>query len=211
MKYIIADTETSSVTAAIAEMYTFGAFSIETNSNGLLDFNTIKGIHRYFNTDKEVPGDAAAVNGLSRKLLLEKSNGDYLEDCYKELDDYIYQPDAILAGYNVNYDRTVITNNCLRAGINPPKWKNVIDIMQEQKCLFKGTPYERIPRIKLVKAADVIFREKGLYTKQQLHNAFSILVEACGIPESSTIYHTALYDAFITMIILDRILAYRNA
>lgn len=209
MKYIIADTETSSVTAAVAEMYTFGAFSIETNSKGTLDFDTIKGIHRYFNTDKEVPGDAAAVNNLSRKILLEKSNGDYLEDCYTELTDFIYQPEAILAGYNVSYDRTVITNNCLRAGLNPPKWKNAIDIMQEQKCLFKGTPYERIPRVKLVKAADIIFREQKLYTKQQLHNAFNILVEACGIESSDALYHTAIYDAFITMMILDRILIYK--
>lgn len=210
MKYIIADTETSSVNANTAEMYTFGAFSIETNSKGLLDFDTIKGIHRYFNTDKEVPGDAAAVNGLSRKILLEKSKGDYLEDCVNELNDFINQPDATLVGYNTQYDRTVITSNLLRVGLEPPKWRNTMDIMQEQKCLLVGTGYDKYPRIKLVKAADIIFREKKLYTKDQLHQVFDLLVDACGIKDCATQYHTALYDAFITMMILRQILIHRN-
>lgn len=209
MKYIIADTETSSVQAAVAEMYTFGAFSVETNDSGILDFNTIKGIHRYFNTDREVPGDASAINGLTKRILVQKSNGDYLEDCYTELRDYIYQPAAILVGYNTQYDRTVITNNLLRAGLEPPVWRNTMDVMQEQKPLLAGTGYDRIARIKLVKAVDIIFREKNHTTKDQLRKVFDLMVERCGITDSSAVYHTALYDAFCTMMILDQILKYR--
>lgn len=209
MKYIIADTETSSVQAAIAEMYTFGAFSVETNDSGILDFNTIKGIHRYFNTDREVPGDASAINGLTKKILMQKSNGDYLEDCYTELSDYVYQPDAILVGYNTQYDRTVITSNLLRAGLEPPVWRNTMDVMQEQKPLLIGTGYDRVARIKLVKAVDIIFRGKNHTTKEQLHKVFDLMVERCGIADSSAAYHTALYDSFCTMMILDQILKYR--
>jgi DNA polymerase III epsilon subunit-like protein len=206
---LFTDTETSSVQAAIAEMYTFGAFSVETNDSGILDFNTIKGIHRYFNTDREVPGDASAINGLTKKILMQKSNGDYLEDCYTELSDYVYQPDAILVGYNTQYDRTVITNNLLRVGLEPPVWRNTMDVMQEQKPLLIGTGYDRVARIKLVKAVDIIFREKNHTTKEQLRKVFDLMVERCGIADSSAVYHTALYDSFCTMMILDQILKYR--
>lgn len=210
MKYIILDTETSSVNPRTAEMYTLGAFSVETFDNGLLNIDTLKGIHRYFNTDSEVPGDAASVNGLSRKILLEKSGGDYLEDCVDELNDFIYQPDAVLVGYNVNYDKTVITNNLLRVGLNPPRWRNSMDIMQEQKPLFAGTGYDSVPRVKLVKAADIIFRGKKVATKEQLHQIFKVFVEHCGIEHSDAMYHSALYDAYITMMILRELLIFKN-
>lgn len=209
MKYIIADTETSSVNATTAEMYSFGAFSVETHEDGTLDFNTIKGIHRFFNTDKEPPGDSIAVHGLTREILRKKSNGDYLEDCYQELSEFVFQPDATLVGYNTQYDRTIITNNFLRSGLNKPVWRNSLDVMQEQKCLLVGTGYDRQARIKLVKAADLIFRVKKVYTKEALQSGFDFLVECCGIGNADATYHSALYDAYTTMMILDQILQFK--
>lgn len=201
MKYIIMDTEASSLQTAIAEMYSFGGFSVETDSNGLLDFNTIMGIHRFFNTDKEVPAEAGAVNKLTRKILEERSNGDYLEDCYQELDYYMYRPDAYLVGYNTQFDKSIITSNYLRHGLNRPQWKGVIDVMQEQKILLRGTGYDKPRGIKLVKAKDIIFRQKLHISDDKLKEIFSLFVSKCGIEYSDTLFHTALWDAFITMMI----------
>jgi DNA polymerase-3 subunit epsilon len=205
MKYIIADTETSGLNTSTAEMYSFGAFSVETAPDGTLDMNTLKAVHRFFNTDNEVPADAAAVHGLSRAMLLCKSNGDYLEDCYNEITDFVYSPDAYLVGYNTSFDQKIIVNNFAKAGLNLPKWRGVIDVMNEQKVLLKGTGYDKI-RIKLTKASDLILRDKCGYSVDKLNAVFDLFKRTCGITDADVSYHSALYDSFKTLMIFREVL-----
>lgn len=210
MKFIIADTEATGLNPQVVDMLSFGAFSVETGENGLLDFSSLEGIHRFFNTDKEVPAEASRVNGLTRQICFDKSNGDYLEDCYEELSNFVYRPDALFTGYNTSFDATVLRCNFLRLGLPEPKWGGMYDVMQEQKILLKGTGYETRRGIKLTTASDIIFRQKKVYTKEQLNKAFAVIVRTLELGEPEAQYHSALYDAFITMMILNRILLYKK-
>lgn len=211
MKFIIADTEATGLNAHVAEMLSFGAFYVETGENGLLNFNSMKGIHRFFNIDKEVPAASSQINGLTRQICFEKSNGDYLEDCFQELSEFVYNTDAVFTGYNVKFDLNIVRSNFLRCGLEEPRWGGIYDVMQEQKPLLIGTGYETRKGVKLTTAADIIFRQRNVYTKEQLNQAFSVIVRRLELGEPEAQYHSALYDAFITMMILNRILLYKKS
>ena len=210
MKFIIADTETTGFKPEIDDVISFGAFSIETNERGLLDLNTIKGIHKFFYIDKEVPADASAVNHLTRKILGERSGFRYLEDCVDDISEFVYQPDAVLCGYNIKFDYSMLKYNFMRNGLKPPVYKSTFDVMNEQKILLRGNGYDKLRAIKLVQAVDVIFRQKKGVTKKQLEDSFNVCVKACGINNAYAEYHSALYDAFVTMMILREILLLKN-
>lgn len=206
--YVICDTEGSGLQTSIAEMYSFGGFLVDANANGLLDLVNAKAIHRFFNTDKPVPADSFAVHGLSNDILFKESHGDYLEDCYHELDDYIYNPDAFLVGYNVSFDRDIITNNLLRNGLEAPRWKKSIDVMQEQKCLLGNTGYYG-SRIKLIKAKYLILNKRCNCNDDTLKNVFSVLCKKNNIDCGPAMFHSALWDSFITMLIFNEVKRYQ--
>lgn len=210
MKYIILDTETTGFKPEIDDVISLGAFSIETDANGLLNFNTIKGIHKFFNIEKEVPADASAVNHLTRKILQERSNHKFLEDCVDEISDFVYQPDAVLCGYNVRFDYDMLKCNFIRYGLKPPIYSSTFDIMKEQKVLLRGTGYDKVRAIKLTQAVDIIFRQKRGLDKKKLENSFNLISKACGIDMAYAEYHSALYDAFVTMMILKELLIFKN-
>lgn len=205
MKYIVLDTESSGINTRTAELYSIGAFSVEDNPDGTLNMNTLKGIHRFFNTDDEVPAPASAVNHLTRDYLLRVSNGDYLEDCYQELNDFIYQPESVLVGYNTRFDRDIIYNNCANVGIPLPRWRDIYDVMYEQKVLLRGGGYDNISRLRLTSAVNIILKRNCGYTEESLLSAFNLLKQACGITNGEANAHSALYDAFTTLMIFREI------
>lgn len=209
-KYVVCDTETSGLSTAVAEMYTFGGFKVETKSNGTLDLINAKAIHKFFNSDKPVPADSKAVHGITNEILLKESHGLYLEDCYHELDDYIYDPENIIVGYNTRFDKDIISNNLLRNGLEPPKWKSVIDVMQEQKILLRNTGYETQRAIKLIKAKYLILNKKMGCDDEKLKQVFEVICKKNNITCGPAMFHSALWDSFITMLIFNEILRVKN-
>ena len=210
MRYIIMDTEASGLNTATCEIYSFGAFMIDTFENGVLDFNSLKAVHEFFNTDVEVPAAASNVNGLTRAILEERSNGLFFEEKYQSIADYIYAPDAIVVGYNVDFDKEMVRNNLLRYGLKAPIWKGSMDVMQIQRdTVLAGTGYNGKKFIKLVKASDLVLRQRCGLSNEKLEKLFALFVNHAGLGNDYSHYHSALWDAFITMMIFNEILKSR--
>ena len=204
MRYIIMDTEASGLNTATCEIYSFGAFMIDTFENGVLDFNSLKAVHEFLNTDVEVPAAASNVNGLTRAILEERSNGLFFEEKYQSIADYI------VVGYNVDFDKEMVRNNLLRYGLKAPIWKGSMDVMQIQRdTVLAGTGYNGKKFIKLVKASDLVLRQRCGLSNEKLEKLFALFVNHAGLGNDYSHYHSALWDAFITMMIFNEILKSR--
>jgi DNA polymerase III epsilon subunit-like protein len=182
--FTVFDTETTSKYANIAELLEFGAIKCRF-VDGVLDMKSITYTDQYFCVDNEVPADARAVNGLTREMLFQYSNGEYLEDKIQTIENFIYDPKAILINYNSAYDMTVMKNNLVRGGLEPMQYSKNIDIMPY--CRNKNTNRS----IKLTQARQQLLYDEGL-TIEQFDKLYEVLFK------KPCTAHTALYDTYVT-------------
>lgn len=208
MRFIVIDIEATSTNPHTADMLSFAAFSIVQKDNGQFDFNTLTAINKYFMYDKQVPADASAVNGLTRERLMRLSNGDYIDDAIDSMKSFIYAPDAILAGYNVRgYDYNVLSNNLNRYGLELPKYNGIYDVMYEQKRLLENTMYATRTKIKLTEAVRTILCDKYGMTMSAIQNLYTEIIDELHLRttmEDNMLFHTALWDSFVTLLLLIR-------
>ena len=191
VKYIFYDTETTGLSST-DEVIQFAAFVVENNK-------IVESKSFYCYTQKSIHPGAAAVSGITKEVLMQKSNGRYFEDYWNEWSTKDESDICWIAYSKNNFDAEKINATLSNNGsVSYDFGKQVPDLISAKgRCYFDLYTYrtgEVKGKRKLINEA-----ERLGFTLEGLQNTYSKMYSR------NVSLHDASFDAFVLMCVVSKL------
>lgn len=193
MKYLIFDTETTGLHSQ-DEVIQFSGLILDNN------LKLKRGYNWYCDTPHEINKDAAAVHGITKKMLHDLSGGKVFEDRWFTMLNGIDMTEGItFVGWNVDFDKRLINQTLNNNGLDEFDFGRKVttlrnspdvyffDLMKAVANLMVGRD-----RLKLEQASKMISMDEVTLKKRysRLASKFTNVAEKD--------FYNALYDTYVT-------------
>lgn len=218
MKYVFFDTETTSLDLVdkiskdtnkivklknAAEVIQFAGFITDDN------FRIVDGFNLYCSTTELISEGAKNVHHITDELCNKLSKGMFLEDWLsnKKYHWLLSDPDICFVSYNIDFDKTVINQTLKKHGYEPVNFGRELTCLPKintrgrfNMCMMKATK-KALGSFKFLKLSEVVSKTVKA-TEREIEEQFKRACETLKIPNSSGVYHDALYDTYCMILVL---------
>lgn len=193
MKYLIFDTETTGLHSQ-DEVIQFSGLILDNN------LKLKRGYNWYCDTQHEINKDAAAVHGITKKMLHDLSGGKVFEDHWFTMLNGIDMTEGItFIGWNVDFDKRLINQTLNNNGLDEFDFGRKVTTLRNSPDVYSFDLMKAVAnlmvgrdRLKLEQALKMISMDETTLKKRysRLASKFTNVVEKD--------FHNALYDTYVT-------------
>lgn len=193
MKYLIFDTETTGLHSQ-DEVIQFSGLILDNN------LKLKRGYNWYCDTQHEINKDAAAVHGITKKMLHNLSGGKVFEDHWFTMLNGIDMTEGItFIGWNVDFDKRLINQTLNNNGLDEFDFGRKVTTLRNSPDVYSFDLMKAVAnlmvgrdRLKLEQASKMISMDEATLKKRysRLASKFTNVAEKD--------FHNALYDTYVT-------------